>query len=1063
MNSFLKVGKKLMPLWRGLTAVFLSLVCVATFGYAIADSWRSQIDNALGTSSYIINEDKEAARFVSDYNTPEEMMAAARAHSVKQGEEGTVIMKNDNNALPITDKSKKIALFGAAAWKPFMQSTGDLKAGNSDAVNIDDAFKAAGYELESTMQAIYANVLADYTVSNRFGNTTITYEHGYVTSPGDMRDYQIRECPPDKFTTVHANDSEAPSVTAIPSDWKNTLVAGKANNIGIVAFARGAGESNTFAPKSAVNFAGEKTGKDPLALSDDELALVDLAKESCSKVIVLINSGNNMELGAIAKGGAHEVDAIVYMGVINDYQCEGIVNVLTGKVNATGAMSDTYVYSNENIPAVMNFGGDEYADPGIAASAGTDPRWPGRNIGNGTGSDFGGGAAQSSYSGNTYYVEAEGIYIGYKYFETRYYDSIANATDSKAKSVKGSIDGTAWDYNKEVIYTFGHGLSYYNYEQKITSLNVDRSPEGNITAVVEVKNNSNTDAKFLAQLYVQQPYTKYDKDNLVEKSAIMFLTAGKVDVKKNSSATVTLTIPTKYLASYDYKNAKTYILDEGDYYFTAAAGAHEAVNNILTEQGYKTSDGMDANGKGEVAIWNLRAFDNTTYATDNGKVVTNVADNADLNYWLPGTVTYMSRSNWETTYPVNYNDDPVSIGDSAKKDEWIKEIRGQQYVIDNSGDAARNIDGKDDGLRFNSEQIGYEQLTNIEDEYWDKLVGQISVNESVGAVIHGGGQSDTLTNIDNPIVGQNEGVNGIKGSIKSTDESKEYHFNVNSQTLLGTSFNPDLAYEWGLIQGNSGLWLQKYQVWGTGLTQRRTPYNGRNYEYISEDPMLANVIGYGIIKGCKDRGVMCGPKHIGCNDQEHNRSGVAAYMTEQKLRETDLRAFQGGLDDADGTAVMVAFNRLGATNASHSVGMLKTIMRDEWGFTGIISTDLSGAPYFSAESMIMATITQVAEFGGNNSFINKDNDHSAGDSKWPFISVNSVKNDAEFVEQARQNLKYQFYTFANSAVLNISTVAVTPWWETAIITAIALTAVLGALMGIAWLCFSVIPVKKEEA
>ena len=1088
MNKVIKTGKKLIPLWRGLAAGMLTLTVVATAGYGIADTWRSQIDSALNTQSYIISDASEA-RFAKQYKTPEEMMAAARAHSVLQGEEGLVVMKNDNGALPIKDKTKKIALFGAAAWKPYMQSTGDLKAGNADAVNLDDAFVNAGYTLEPTMQTIYKNVLADSKTASQFGNVTVTYVHGYVGSPGDMKDYTINECPPDQFANAHASDNYddeewlkahgftdrrgnldekaiaaakagLESAPEVPSNWKETLSAGKANQVGIVAFARGAGESNTYAPGSAVNYAGEKTGKDPLALSEDELAIVDLAKETCDKVIVLINSGNNMELGEIAKGGAHEVDAICYMGVINDYQCEGIVNVLTGKANATGALSDTYVYSNANNPAIVNFGGDEYADPGIAASAGTDPRWPDKNIGNGTGSDFGGGAAASSYSGNSYLVEAEGIYVGYKYYETRYYDAIVNP-NSKANSSKGSLSG-AWDYSKEVVYSFGHGLSYLDYTQKLVGIEVDRSTEGNITATIEVNNKGTEKGKFLTQLYVQQPYTQYDVTNKVEKSAVMFLSSKKVEVAAGATETVKITVPTKYLASYDYTNAKTYILDAGDYYFTAAAGAHEAVNNILTEQ-RKTGD---AAGKGTVKVWNLGSFDSTTFSTNNGKQVTNVADNADLNYWLPNTVTYLSRNDWEGTYPVNYNKvnngGGVSIAASAKKDEWIKEIRGQQAMLTKGTEEARNVDGADLGLKLDSEHLGNLLAKGIDDEIWDRLVAQISVNEAVGAVIHGGGQSDTLKYVDNPVVGQNEGVNGIKGSIKSTDETKEYHFNINSQTLLGTSFNPELAYEWGLLQGESGLWLQKQAVWGTGLTLRRTAYNGRNYEYISEDPMLSNVIGYGIGKGTAEKGLVCGPKHMGFNDQEHNRSGIAAYINEQKMRETDLRAFQGFLEDGGGLAVMVAFNRIGATNASHHQGMLKTILREEWGFNGVVSTDLAGAPYFAAESMIMATVTQRAEFGGNNSYLSKDGNPDEVDSTYPNLSINSCKMDPVLVEQARQNLKYQLYTFAHSAVMNIVTTRVTPWWESTLVAVIAVTAVIGGLSAAAWLAFRAIPSKEEE-
>lgn len=390
-----------------------------------------------------------------------------------------------------------------------------------------------------------------------------------------------------------------------------------------------------------------------------------------------------------------------------------------------------------------------------------------------------------------------------------------------------------------------------------------------------------------------------------------------------------------------------------------------------------------------------------------------------------------------------------------------------QYTIDNTGAEVSNVDGADLGYKFNSSAIPAGAYEDINHEYWDNLVAQISVNEALGAVIHGGGQSDTLTYVDNPVVGQNEGVNGIKGTPSADNPNVEedevnYHYNVNSQTLMGSSFNPDLAYEWGVLQGDAGIWLQKYAVWGTGLTLRRTPYNGRNYEYISEDPMLTNRIGYGILKGTADMGLVCGPKHIGFNDQEHNRSGIAVYMNEQKFRQTDLRGFEGGLCEGGGLAVMVAFNRIGATNASHHVGMLKDILREEWGFTGVISTDLANnAKYFNAEAMIMATVTQRAEFGGNNSYLSESNNHSEGDRTYTYISVDSTKNDAVLVNQAREDLKYQLYTFANSQVVNVRTKSVTPPWESALNGIIIATGILSGAAVILWLASSFINDKKE--
>lgn len=1027
-------AKKFTPAMRGLAALMTCLMVLSIVGTGVANTYRGALDDTLGTESYVTINDDSAARFKTDYATIEDMAAAARDIAIREGEEGTVVMKNDNGVLPLKANAN-VALFGLAAYNVY-----GPKGGNADAASLADALAGAGLNVNETLKDYYmTNIINMHTEmrANRWTGKevpTTVYDHMYVSAPGDWTTYQIAEVPPAEFEAL-----------GVPANWKEAIAK---DSIGICVFARGAGEGNTYKPGSALNYAGEATGEDPLKLSADELAVVEAAKETCSKVIVLLNTGNNMMIADIAEGGSHEVDGICYIGCPNDYQTIGIANVLTGKVNATGALASAFVRDHQSIPAVQNVGGDYFADYEIVCRN-DDPRYPGKEIGNiGTGS-FGGA---DTYNGGMYIVEAEGIYVGYKYYETRYFDAVMG--QGNANSAAGATQGSAWNYGDEMLYTFGHGLSYLDYTQTIKSVTVDRSVNGNITAVVEVKNNSNQDGKFLTQLYVQQPYTDYDRTNLVEKSAVMFLNSAKVDVAAGKSKEVTITIPTKYLASYDANNAKTYILDAGDYYFTAAAGAHEAVNNILAVQGKTTADGMDAAGKNAVVSWKLDQLDNTTFAIANNTTVTNVADDADLNYWLPGTVTYLTRQDWNT-FPINYNKLNLKIADSPKKDQWIAEMRGETYTISDTGAAAEAVPGP----KFTASEIGAEQLNNINDPYWDKLVHAITIDEAVGAVIHGGSRSDTLTNIDNPVVIQNEGPTGISAGYTDEATGKTYKFNVNSQTLLGCSFNPELAYQWGLVEGNSCLWVERYDLWGSGLTLNRTPYNGRNYEYISEDPMLTNVIGREVIQGCSDKGIINGPKHMGFNDQEHNRAGISAYMTEQKFRETDLRGFEGALSDAFGMGVMIAFNRIGATNAAHHVGMIQKIVRGEWGFKGLISTDMmNNYLYFNAESMVMAGITQVADFAADNSHINLG--EGGVDAVWPHISLETVSKDSNLVEQARENLKYQLYIFANSAILNISTQRVNTWWDTALTVTTYASSILAVLFFLAWVVLTLLPEKK---
>lgn len=1065
----MKISKKTTPIWRGIAAVGTSLVVACGMGYGIADTWRTQVDAALGTTSFIT--DTSNAKYDSSYETAAELMDAAKKLAIQQGAEGTVIMKNDNNVLPLA-KNSKVALFGGASYSPYKSA-----ANNTDKVDLVSALTDAGFTVNQTVKGIYDTLLGMYTEvpnpnynpdSQRPGQPTIkTYPYAPNTAAGDYLEagYQIKEANPSLF--VQDGGAEA--------NWESSVTD---DTVGIVTFMRPGGEGTTYRPGIARDTAGNTLDQNPLALSPDELAVVAKAKEVCSKVVVLLNTSCTIEVGPLTSGDL-EVDGMAYIGIPNDYQFTGIVQALDGTVNPTGALADTYATDSAGSPAMMNFGGGYYTDyKSLEANAtnGWDSRWgEGMEIANTTAGSFGGSA---TYSGGFYIVEAEGIYTGYNYYETRYYDSVMG--QGNAVSTAGSTQGGNWDYAKEVSYTFGHGLSYLDYTQTLESVTVEDRVNGEITARVNIRNNGAKSGKFLAQLYVQQPYTQYDKDNKVEKSAIMFLSSAKVEVGASATETVEIKVPTKYIASYDSNKAKTYILDNGDYYFTVGKGAHDAVNNVLTAQG-KTGD--KAGSAAAVKTWNnagdVNSPDVNTYAvSEAGVKITNVADNADLNYYLPGTVTYLSRSDWQGTYPVNYNTfkngGGVTVADSAKKDEWIKELKNKQYEV-KTNDPVKNVNGIT-GTKFENISDDYNYITNIEDPFWKKLVDAITMDEAVGAVAHGGSQSDTLKNIDNPIVKQYDGPNGFNRQALSANtknnelvEGDRYYVDpdsvegkfmpcINSQTLQGSAFDPELSLAWGRLLGNSGLWIGAYQIWGGGLNYHRSPYNGRNTEYLSEDPMLTNILGRELIKGTKEFGIICGPKHMGFNDQEYDRSGICVYMNEQKLRETDTRGFQGAIEDADALGMMVAFNRIGAINASHHKGLLVGIVRNEWDFDGLISTDMMNNKwYFNPEGCIMATVTQMADFAGNNSTLSKDG--AAQDATWTYLSIDSVKNDNALVEAARECMKYQLFAFANSAILNISTRKVMPIWEAGIIAGVAVFAVISAAAAGLWIYTAT---KKEE-
>lgn len=997
--------KKFTGLFRGLAATTASLLALSTVGYSIAmsDLARGWVDGFFGIDSREIwgmeetvieptaGGDISVGTYEKRYDTWEEFAAAFKAHAEKQGEEGFALMKNDNAALPIAAETE-VALFG---WNAFHVPAGHtgVVANNSDKITLAQGLEKAGVKLNETIKQEHWE-LGKATSSKG----SVTHENGMKSAGFD---YKI------------------PEMFEVKDEWSF-----KAGTTAIVALGRGGGEGANYMTDDAQN------AEDPLALSDAELEMIAYAKENCDKVVVLIVSANAMELGPISKGGAYEVDAIGFCGIPNDYQYAGIARVIAGQANATGAMSDTYVYDNSYTPAVINMGQQKYADAAIIKDP-SNPDLLGRD------------PSKTDYKEPWYIVEAEGIYVGYKYYETRYYDSIVNES-SKATATIGSTTGEAWNYANEVLYTFGHGLSYVPYSQEITTIQTDVSEYGNVVATVKVTNEGEEDALLLAQLYVQRPYTEYDVENKIEKSAVDFLNSKKVYVEAGKSAEVKISVPTKYLASWDSLGAGTYVLEGGDYYFTAAAGAHEAVNNILSEQGH-TTDGTTA-GSGTAFVWNLANRDTTTFARstksgiEGGVEVKNVADDGvDINYWLPGAVTYLSRSDWEGTFPKNYTErannsgiqpeEPFALADSAKKDEWINALRNIQYVPKTDG-VVTNVEGivpakvadgtYATGWDWMIQDVAVnnpEAFLNIRSPEWQVIAASLNLNEAVGNILHGGGQHDKLS-FGNPSSTQSESVAGYSQTVNGMNLA------IASNTLLGSSFSPDLAYEWGLLEGESGLWLQEaknsgaYTVWGGGLNQHRHAYNGRNSEYMSEDPMLVNRLGYEQYRGAVEMGSINGPKHMGFNDQETNRQGNACYMTEQKMRETDIRCYEGALSDAHATGVMMSFARIGAINVTNHVGLMKNIMREEWGFTGIITTDMGMSGYHEPYALIMATINEYAGFGSNDSYLGSNSTDfrdEAKDKTWSYVTMGALKKDPVLAEQARQTTLYAMYTIAHSS------------------------------------------------
>lgn len=987
--------------WRGVTTATASLLALSVCASTVVDGFRTDIDKFLGTkSTKLVTENSDGTdlyTFKSDYTSTTELLHGIQDVGERMSEEGSVLLKN-NGALPLTkDETQKITLLGFSSYYPvqggdmgssLVENTGT----DADTVDMVGAFKAKGFGLNQTVADMYEALKPTYKSEVQSWGGTVEYNH--ITAP----------------STTGVFSSKEPSQAAMDGQnatWKDSM---NDNNVMIVTIARSASENGSYNPGTAgVDPTQNLNQTDPLGLSDDERdliqAAVDAKASNGDKVIVLLNNASAMEVQEIQDNDG--VDAILQVGLPGGYGFYGVADILSGAVSPSGHLTDTYAVKNANSPAAQNFG---------------DLQWTNAN---------------PDIKMNDAIVEAENIYIGYKYYETRYFDTVMN--QGNASSTVGSSTGSAWNYDDEVTYPFGYGLSYTTFTQTLDDLNVDLENE-TVTAKVTVTNTGSVAGKDVVQLYVSLPYTDYDKEHGVEKAAVQLLDYGKTaELAPGASETVTITADMQNMASWDSTadNAAgtkgCYILDAGDYYFTIGNGAHEAVQNVLA------AEGQDVGGDADKAkSWNLGSQDTTTFATTkNGTAVENQLADMDVNYWLPGTATYLTRADWEGTFPKTYKD-------LTATDEMIDILDNDIYEINANGDPSTVTFGADNGLTL----ADLKGVSDINDERWDMLMDEITLEECMIRTGFGGTSTKVIESIMSPETIQNDGPNGIYsyplGQYANTDASTGDPCVVDAndpnltykmgtmvnETVIAQTFNKDLAADYGRVIGNYSLWANTTIFWGIGTNLHRLPYNARNHEYYSEDAVLTAGQGTAYAAAAMEYGVIIAPKHLAFNDTEINRTGVSVFMTEQQARENELRGTQGIVENAHVLGVMTAYNRVGITQDNAHTGLTKNILRNEWGFQGLISEDfIQDANYVVLKEAVLNGVTMSCNTG--------DNTMAAVSEKYPYWTVEAVSQDTTMMTALKQAMKYQNYALANSNAMdgmasNTKLVSVRTWYDNAL-------------------------------
>ena len=987
--------------WRGATTATASLLALSVCASTVVDGFRTDIDKFLGTkSTKLVTENSDGTdlyTFKSDYTSTTELLHGIQDVGERMSEEGSVLLKN-NGALPLTqDETQKITLLGFSSYYPvqggdmgssLVENTGT----DADTVDMVAAFKAKGFGLNQTVADMYEALKPTYKSEVQSWGGTVEYNH--ITAP----------------STTGVFSSKEPSQAAMDGQnatWKDSM---NDNNVMIVTIARSASENGSYNPGTAgVDPTQNLNQTDPLGLSDDERDLINAAVTAKAanggKVIVLLNNASAMEVQEIEDNVG--VDAILQVGLPGGYGFYGVADILSGAVSPSGHLTDTYAVKNASAPSAQNFGDLQWAN------------------------------ANPDISMNDAIVEAENIYIGYKYYETRYFDTVMG--QGNAASTVGSSTGSAWNYDDEVTYPFGYGLSYTTFEQTLDNLNVDLENE-TVTANVTVKNTGSVAGKDVVQLYVSLPYTDYDKEHGVEKAAIQLLDYGKTaELAPGASETVTITADMQNMASWDSTadNAAgskgCYILDAGDYWFTIGNGAHEAVNNVLAAEGQSVDGSAD-----KAKSWTLDSFDSTTFATTkNGTAVENQLADMDINSWLPGTATYLTRADWEGTFPKTYKD-------LTATDEMIDILDNDIYEINANGDPSTVTFGADNGLTL----ADLKGVSDINDERWDMLMDEITLEECMIRTGFGGTSTKVIESIMSPETIQNDGPNGIYsyplGQYANTDASTGDPCVVDAndpnltykmgtmvnETVIAQTFNKDLAADYGRVIGNYSLWANTTIFWGIGTNLHRLPYNARNHEYYSEDAVLTAGQGTAYAAAAMEYGVIIAPKHLAFNDTEINRTGVSVFMTEQQARENELRGTQGIVENAHVLGVMTAYNRVGITQDNAHTGLTKNILRNEWGFQGLISEDfIQDANYVVLKEAVLNGVTMSCNTG--------DNTMAAVSEKYPYWTVEAVSQDTTMMTALKQAMKYQNYALANSNAMdgmasNTKLVSVRTWYDNAL-------------------------------
>ncbi len=1044
----------------------LVLYCLSAVAGPIMLANKGAINSFLGLETSIRGEGGEGGMY---YETKFEDMAQVKAATKEiieeTMEEGTVLLKNDNSALPLA-KGDAVNLYGFASYYTVITGQGSgVGDAKTDLVTLEQGLTAAGLSVNTELNNWYkSKPQTDFM--------TVGARGGTFTGGGTQQS---------QFTVNDAN-------------WA-TLPASKTNKAkaGIAVFARNSGEAIDLYMDTTMdddstrviinrehNNDASRSAGDSLALTQNEKSVLEGMKAlkeagTIDKIIVLINSASPLMCDFV-DDSAYGIDGCMWIGAIGTYGANSVGRLLVGDVNPSGRTADTFWAHSKYNPVYYNYGAIEYANSGILKGYQT--------------------TLNGEYDDKYYEVYQEGIYNGYKYTETRYEDYVT-----------GRKNVGAFDYNKVVTFPFGYGLSYTNFTYSNMKVEEDKANK-TYTVTVDVKNNTAIDGQEVVQVYLQKPYTAKDIENGVEKAAVELVGFTKVEVKGNETVTATITVEEKYFAAYDADVEKTYVIGSDDtkdkYLLTVAKDSHDAVNNILQ---YKSANGVTVdtakivkhagrdNGNKDLVWGKHIAYDNKTYSNNEfiksenaafeaeGKAkyegqkanygvdkITNQFEDVDFKkagYFSENETKqiYMSRNDWQGTYGKRINLTATAALVEAQKCAPVEKDNIPYPTYGEIG----FYEGEE---LFDEIKLIYLRGKDYNDPLWDTLLNRMTWDETCYLLQEGLRFTNGVESINAPSSSQQNGglapvqcrtdsglpsQSGFRGFSETRDPEnksrKPATFVCNG--IVAASYNIEFIERLGEQAGEEGIWAGYNGIYGLGVNIHRGAYCGRTFEYYSEDGFLTGVAaGYEAV-GSHKLGMFVLMKHAILNDQETHRAGINVWANEQSIREIYGRAIEVAVAiDTKFTpksvlGVMTGMNRMGA-KWTGAQGFCNTVLRAEYGMRGYVVSDYnSGRLYCSPQQGVL----NGNDLPDGQPASSKNPTDKDGNSLY-FDSYS--EGHGAFAWAMRDASKKILYTVVNSNTMNGFTgdteiKVITPAWETAVpvITRVLLTLLIWSAVGFA--------------